>query len=70
MRIVRDAYNRFTVLTTRTPGSVWQEAATAYAALDNHAKAGFAVLRGEAVLDCVKVAYEKTPIKCDDFRHG
>ena len=70
VRIVRDAYNRFTVLTTRTPGSVWQEAATAYAALDNHAKAGFAVLRGEAVLDCVKVAYEKTPVKCDDFRHG
>lgn len=70
VRLVRDAYNRFTVLTTRTPGSAWQEAGAAYAALNNHAKAGFAVLQGEVTLDCVKVAYEKESVKCDDFRHG
>lgn len=28
------------------------------------------MLQGEVTLDCVKVAYEKESVKCDDFRHG
>lgn len=69
IRIARDKNNCFKVLTTKIPGSVWEEEASVYAQLNNHAKAGFTVLDGKMVLDNVKVAFDRTTVKCDDFKH-
>lgn len=69
VRLTRDQYNQFHILTTRIPGSTWQEEACVYAEINNHAKAGFAVLQGKALLDCVKTSYHKDVVKYDDFRH-
>lgn len=70
VRIVRDSYNNFKVLTTKIPGSVWEEQASVYAEIPNHAKAGFAVLRGKVTLENIKVDFDKQVVLCDDFRHG
>lgn len=70
-KITRDHSNQFALWSARTPGAGWTLLCDGiHADLDNHAKAGIAVLSGNSIFDDRTFFYEKKVVPADDFRHG